>query len=84
MMGHWGWDNMGYGAWWWHGFGWIFMILFWVVIVLGIIALVRRLSGGPPAAGTWEKTALDIVRERYARGEIDRAEYEQKLQDLQK
>jgi putative membrane protein len=76
---------MGHGAWWWHGSGWLFMLLFWLVIVLGIIGLVRWLSGRPPTAGgAREKTALDIVRERYARGEIDRAEYEQKLQDLQK
>ncbi len=75
MPDHWGWDSMGHGAWWWQGPGWLFMILFWVVIAFGIIGLVRWLSGRPPAAGSArEKTALDIVRERYARGEIDRAE----------
>jgi putative membrane protein len=76
-------DNiMGFGGWA-MGFGWIFMILFWVLIIVGIITLVKRLSSSntntnfPPP-----KTVLEILEERYARGEIDREEFEQKKHDL--
>lgn len=65
------------------GFGWVFMILFWGLILLGIAALVRWLVAGRSAdPGTEGKTAIEILRERYARGEIGRDEYEQKLRDL--
>jgi putative membrane protein len=65
------------------GFGWVFMILFWGVILLGIAALVRWLVAGRSAdPGTERKTAIEMLRERYARGEIGRDEYEQKLRDL--
>ena len=67
------------------GFGMISMVLFWVLVVLGIVVLVRRVGGssvssGPPPS----KTALDILNERYARGEIDKQEFEEKKRDLGK
>jgi putative membrane protein len=67
---------------WGMGFGWVFMLLFWGLIILGIAALVKILwqSNG---SGTKSKTALDILQERYARGEIDREEYERIKHDLQ-
>lgn len=84
MMGHWG----GFGGWG-MGFGIIFMVLLWVLVVVGIAAMIRWLmlnSGGqggrPPQPR--DRTPLEIVQERYARGEIDREEYEQKRQDLEK
>ncbi len=71
----------GYG---WMGPGWIFMILFWALVIAGGIALVRwlgmRNSGG---GDTRRRTALEILQERYARGEIEREEYEQKRRDLE-
>jgi putative membrane protein len=73
-------DNMG---WWGPGFGWIFMLLFWGIVILGIVTLVRWLAQSRPGS-TGEKTPLDILKERYARGEIDREEYEQKRVDLEK
>jgi putative membrane protein len=63
------------------GLGWIWMILFWVLLILGIVALVRWLGGGPAGAPR-EKDALGVLKERYARGEIDREEFEQKKRDL--
>jgi putative membrane protein len=84
MMGNWG----GVG-WWGMGFGVLFMILFWVLIVLGILALIRWQIRESQAsrdrngqALPRDRTPLDIVQERYARGEIDRDEYEQKKRDL--
>lgn len=86
MMGNWG-DFGGWGM----GFGFLFMLLFWVLIILGIVALIRWLmresQNGREQNGRGlprDKTPLEIVQERYARGEIDREEYEQKRLDLEK
>ena len=78
MMNDWN----GFGGWG-MGLGFIFMLLFWGLVILGIVALIRWLTAQPPPGrGSQDKTPLEIVRERYARGEIDREEYEQKIRDL--
>jgi len=60
------------------------MLLFWILVILGIAVLIRWLLTQPlPNRGARDKTPLEIVRERYARGEIDREEYEQKKRDLE-
>jgi len=71
------------GGWWGMGFGWISMILFWGLVILAIAALAKWLMQQPSGGGSpRDKTPLEILQERYARGEIDREEYEQKRQDL--
>lgn len=68
---------------WGMGFGVVFMLLFWLLVILGILALVRWLqSQSSPDQGARGKTPLEIVQERYARGQIDKEEYEQKKRDL--
>ncbi len=59
------------------------MLLFWVVLILGAIWLVRVLLDHRPRSysGT-NLTPHEILDQRYARGEISRAEYEQILSDL--
>lgn len=78
MMGYYGygpgWGYMG-------GFGWIFMVIFWALIVAGVVALIRLGSqSGRHHRG--ENSALEILKERYAKGEIDRKEFEEKKKDL--
>jgi putative membrane protein len=74
-----GWGD-GYG---WMGFGWIFMLVFWGVVIAGVIALARWLLQGTGSRDAPGKKPLEILQERYARGEIERDEYEQKRRDLQ-
>jgi len=72
---------MGYGGWGGFGFGWIFMIIFWALIILGMVALVRYLRGTKQNdAG---KTPIDILKERYAKGEINKKEFEEMKKELQ-
>lgn len=73
----------GFGGWG-SGFGWVFMLLFWALIIFGIIAIVKWLMGTTGNSGTpLPKTAKQILEERYARGEIDREEFEHKKRDLE-
>ncbi|MDO8717855.1 MAG: SHOCT domain-containing protein [Polaromonas sp.] len=81
------WDHMmtwGYGwgrdgGW----FGWMHL-LWWAFIVLAIVALVRLSFGWGPRGfrRPEEDRALAILRERFARGEIDKAEFEERKRDL--
>jgi putative membrane protein len=77
----WGYDGYGFGG----GMG-IGMLLFWGLIIFVIVMLVRGFGGKSNSGGSEprlrEKTPLDILGERYARGEIDKAEFEQKRNDL--
>ncbi|OGS90758.1 MAG: electron transporter RnfE [Gallionellales bacterium GWA2_60_18] len=79
MMNDWG-NFGGWGM----GLGFVFMLLFWALVILGIAALIRwLLAQSPSGRGSRDRTPLEIVQERYARGEIDHDEYEQKKRDLE-
>ena len=80
MMGWGGYGGYGGG---WEIFGAVHMLLWWVLIILGIVVLVRWLfSAGPGAHRSAEDRALAILRERYAHGEIDKAEFDARKRDL--
>ena len=74
MHDYYGW-GMGYG------FGWVFTILFWVLIILGVVYLVKVIAAGSKSDGKGE-TALDILNKRYARGEITKEEFERMKGDI--
>ena len=63
------------------GWGALWMVLWWALPILGVVALVTWMSRANDRQQG--KSALDILKERYARGEIDQAEFEQKRRDLQ-
>jgi len=71
-MNNYGWGGMGFGM----GLG---MLLFWGLLIAGVVMLVRSFSGKRDR----EKSALDLLKDRYARGEIGREEFEQKRKDIE-
>ena len=71
-----------YGNYGWGGGGMVHMLLVWAVIIL-VIAVLAKLIFGTPTGTTHGKTALEILKERYARGEIDREEFDQKRRDIE-
>ena len=77
-----GWDMhpmwwMG-GAW---GIGMMFMMfLFWALIIAAVVLGIRWLAG--QGRESRPDSALEILRQRYARGEIDKEEFESRKKDL--
>ncbi len=71
--GEWGWGGMFLGP--------VFGILFIAAIAVAVVLVVRALGGGR-AARAGGASALGILDERFARGEIDREEYEERKRVL--
>lgn len=84
--GYGGW-GMGPGMMGW-GMGWlmpIIMVAFWIAVIVGIVFLIRWLVVSTGAGGrrvTSEDSALEILKRRYARGEIEKEEFEEKRKSL--
>jgi putative membrane protein len=84
--GGWGMGPGMMGGWGTGGFGGIFMIIFWILIIVGGVFLVKWLiqstKGGSGRPFSSSSGALDILKERYAKGEIGKEEFEEKKKDL--
>ena len=65
------------------GGGMIFMALFWVVIIVGVIYLIKLLAD-KSRNGTQTESAEEILEKRYAKGEISQEEFEKIKKDLGK
>lgn len=77
-------EGMGEFSWGMGFFGWIFMLLFWGLVIAGTVALVRWLSNSSDQTGKFQPLeTLEILKQRYAQGEINQDEFEQKKHELQ-
>jgi putative membrane protein len=82
MMGNFGYGDMG-------GIGMILGLVITIAVIIGLVLLVvwavRRMSGNSAQSGSLNMTgqsAKDIAQARYAKGEINREEYQQVLSDI--
>lgn len=74
-----------------HGFGFglsgfIGMVLVWILLIAGAVWLIKQIFSGqtnqPRISAGEEDRAMDILKKRYARGEINREEFESIKSDL--
>jgi putative membrane protein len=78
MMWNWGYGGLGQGLWW---AGGLMMLVVWAAVITGVVFLVRFLV----RQGSRHEQAVDaleILKSRYARGELSREEYERMRRDL--
>jgi putative membrane protein len=80
-MGSWGWG----GGWGGGGWFWAMHLLWWVLAVVLVVLIFRFVSGGMRDRNRGGgDTALTILRERFARGEIDQREFDERKAILKK
>lgn len=71
------WPSMGSMGWW--------MVLWWVAGILVLVLLVRLVIGSPGGFSRRDdETPEQILKRRYAKGEIDSEEYQHRLADLRR
>ena len=72
----------------WHDWGWgwgmmagagFLMLLFWILVIVGLVVLVRWVIGSSSGG---ESRALTILKERYAKGEITKEQFDQMKRDI--
>jgi putative membrane protein len=61
------------------GIMWIFWLIFWILVLIGLVLLIKYLWEG---GAKKEESALEVLKKRYARGEISKEEFEEKKKDL--
>jgi putative membrane protein len=81
------------GGWGWFGGGWLVMIVFWAVAIGLIVLLVRGVRSEDMVISSKSKdkvnhkgetNPLEILKARYAKGEIDKKQYEEMKKELKK
>jgi putative membrane protein len=73
------WHGMEGIGWGWLGLGIVHMVLFWGLVILAFAALLKWLGGGSLS----ESSALDILKARYAKGDLTREQFEQLKRELE-
>ena len=73
------WSGMEGIGWGWIGLGLLHMIVFWGLVILAFVGLLRWIGGGVINV----PDAIDILRARYARGELTREQFEQMKRELE-
>jgi len=83
MMGP-GWGMMGPGMMGGFGWGWmpLLVIVFWGLVIWGIVVAVRASRHDSNGKTSTSESALEVLKLRYARGEIKKREYEEKKREL--
>ena len=76
-----GWDNNGFGAGWWIVMV-LMMLIFWAVVAFAVVALVRRSGSNSTRNSATVETPDSLLRARFARGEIDEAEFRTRMAAL--
>jgi len=62
-------------------FGGLFMWVLWLILIVIVIVVVKAFMGG--GGRTTPESPMDILRKRYARGEIDEEEFKRRRRDLE-
>lgn len=83
MMNYYGWQRVAYPRPIGFGFGWIFEIIFWGLIILLIAAIIKHSSNNNDEIDDESPNkAMDILKERYAKGELTSREFEKMKKDI--
>ena len=66
-----------------YGFMGGFMWIFWILVIIGLVILIKWIVQSNKLSGSRiGDSSLEILKKRYAQGEIDKQEFEQKKRDL--
>lgn len=76
-MMHWGPHVSGWGGWTWWGLGSLLLTLLFVAGVVLLVVLLARSSRGTGQPSAGDDRALEILRERFARGEITPEQFDE-------
>lgn len=63
------------------GYSWVFMLLMMALVFLGVVLVIHYLNCSAHSTNK-EDTALEILKARYAKGDIEKKEFDEKRKDL--
>jgi putative membrane protein len=77
------WPMCGWGRmmnWW---YGGIFMWILFVIVIVIVVLLITKIMKPRRSDSSFKESSIDILKRRYARGEITKEEFERMKKDLQ-